>query len=250
MIDRKNIRYSEQVDRNVAAANVVTIQEGMLLCQIVEAGQAAVEVVASPAGTEKLAGFALLPWNLPSQATSDEQFVVPSSGSLIFNLRNPNGVSGSGYAPVIGGSPLTVDETNFSATPPTGTVKWDVLGGRLKFAAGNAGSVVQFLYRFNLTVQQAMQRYQERSINNQYLVSEYHQLGIIKGYVEISTDQFDTTVNWSNLGSNVIILGPNGILSAGPASGNVVVPQAQVLAVPDLSGTLQGPFLRISAQIG
>lgn len=247
MIDRKNIRYSEQVDRNVAVSNVVDIQEGAMLCEVVENGVAAVKVVAAPVGTEKLAGFALLPWSLPTQAVAEEQFVVPASGSLIFNLRNALGVSGSARAIVVGGVDLIVDELNFSAVPAAGTVKWDVAGGRIKFAAGDAGKVVKFLYRHQLTVMQARQRYQERSINNHLLVQELMQVGVIKGYVEISTDQFDTTVDWANVAGD-IVLGANGMLTAGVPG--VVIPQAKVLAVPDLSGSLQGPFLRISAMIG
>lgn len=245
MLDRKAIHYSECVDRKVSVSQVLPIQEGAVLCEMVENGASVVYVKATPDGSEKVAGFAILPYNLPSQATSQEQFVVPASGSLVFSLRNSNLVSGSELALVVGGSAMIIDETNFAGTPTTGHVKVDIVGGRIKFAAGDAGSTVKFMYRYNLTVAQARQRFQERSINNRDLVGDLGLLGVLKGYIEISTDQFDTSVNWAS--ASGVYVGPNGLLTSGGPG--VVVPGAKILAVPDLSGTLQGPFLKISALI-
>ena len=244
MIDRKAVKAAEQVDRLVAAG-VSIPDEGVVLCEKIESGVAKVYLKAVPDGSEKIAGIAVLPYMLPSQATSNEAFTVPSSGSLIFSLRYANLVSASELALVVGGSALTVDESAFAATPATGVVKVDIAGGRIKFAAGDAGKVVHFMYRYNLTVAQARQKFQERSINNRDLVGNLMQVGVYKGYMEISTDQFDTTVDWSAATS--LNLGPNGIITSGGAG--AVIPGGKVLAVPDLSGSLQGAFLRFSCLI-
>ena len=246
MIDRKQIKIGEQVDRLGASDLPTDVQEGAILCSVNEGGIAKVTIVAAPAGREVIAGVSILPYLVPTQAVSEEQFVVPASGSLIFNLRNPLGVSGSKRAIVVGGSDLAVDVAAFSATPATGTVKWDVTGGRLKFAAGDAGKTVKFIYRFNLTVTQARMRYQERSINNRDLVGELNQLGVAKGYIEISTDQFDPNQDYTT--GAPLQLGPNGIITIGGSG--PLIPNAQVLNAPDLSGSLQGAFLRFSALIG
>lgn len=243
MLDRKYIKAAEHVDRPVAAG-VSAIEEGCVLCEVIEAGVAKVAPLASPASTDKVAGFAILPYHLPSQAVAMEQFTVPSSGSLIFSLRNNNLVTGAIRAAVVGGSDLTVDETAFSATPATGTVKVDITGGRIKFAAGDAGKVVQIIYRHALTVQQARQRFHERSINNRDLVGNLGLVGVLKGYVEISTDQFDASKDFS---TGDIKVGANGIITIGGSG--PAIPGAKVLALPDLSGTAQGPFLKISALI-
>jgi hypothetical protein len=244
-LDRRQIKFSEQVDRLVDTS-ITLVDEGKILCAIVQNGVEVVTLVASPGGSEKIAGVSVLPYSLPNQAVANEQFVVPSSGSLIFQLRFSNLVSGSERAIVPGASDLTVDETSFSATPPTGTVKVDIVGGRLKFAAGNAGATVDFIYRYNQTVNQALQRQGERSINNRNLVADLGMVGVIKGYVEISTDQFDPTRDYTS--GAALQLGPNGIITntgAGP-----VIPSGRVLAVPDLSNTQQGAYLRFSALIG
>jgi hypothetical protein len=183
---------------------------------------------------------------MPMSAVDQEQFVVPSSGSLIFNLRFQNLVAGQDRAIVPGASDLTIDETNFSATPPTGTVKVDLAGGRLKFAAGNAGITVNFLYAHALTVQQSQQRYQQRSINNTNLVGDLGLVGLAKGYVELATDQFDVSQDYSQ--GAALTLGDNGQITIGGSG--PVIPQAKVLALPDLTGSQQGPMLRISAFIG
>lgn len=245
MIDRKAIKVAEHVDRLVAAGASIE-NEGVLLVEVLEAGVAKVMVKGTAAGTDVIAGFAVLPHMTPATAMAQEQFTVPASGSLVFSLRNASLIAGANRAMVVGGADLTVDETAFSGTPPTGTVKVDLVGGRLKFAAGDAGKVVKFLYRHNLTVQQARQRYQERSINNKDLVGALEMVSVAKGYVEIATDQFDPAVDWSAAAPS-IQLGDNGILTIGGAG--PVVPGAKVLALPDNSGTLQGAMLRISALI-
>lgn len=245
MLDRKYQKFGEQVDRKTSATIPAHIEEGCVMCEVIENGVAVVTVVASPAGTEQIAGFAVLPYNLPTQTVSIEQFVVPSTGSLIFNLRNQNVVTGSELAAVIGGSALTVSESSFSSTPSTGTVKVDIAGGRIKFAVGDAGKTVNFAYRFNLTVAQARMRYQERSINNRDLVGNLMQVGIAKGYVELGTDQFDSSADFTT--GAALQLGPNGIISVSGSGPNI--PGGRVLAAPDLSGSAQGPFLRISAMI-
>jgi hypothetical protein len=245
MIDRKALKLAEQVDRLVSASSPAIV-EGAVLVEVVENGVAKVLVKGTVAGTDKIAGFAILPYSRPDQAVDMEQFVVPSSGSLIFNLRYNNLVADSERAAVIGGSDLTVDPDNFSSTPSTGTVKVDELGGRLKFAAGDAGKVVNFIYRHALTVQQANQRFQERSINNRDLVADLQQVGVAKGYVEISTDQFDSSKDYTQ--GTALTLGDGGIITQGGSG--PAIPQAKVLAAPDLSGTAQGAFLRISAMIG
>jgi hypothetical protein len=244
MLDRKYMKVQEQVDRQVAAG-VSSIEEGAVLCEVLEGGVAKVTIVASPAGTEKIAGFALLPYHLPSKAVGIEKFTVPASGSLIFNLRNNNLNTGSVRAAVVGGSDLTVDPASFSATPATGTVKVDLAGGRIKFAAGDAGKVVNIIYRHDLTVVQARQRFHERSINNRDLVGSLGLVGVLKGYVELATDQYDTAIDFS---TGTIKVGPNGILTT--AGAGAAIPQAKVLALPDVSGSTQGSFLRISALIG
>ncbi len=244
MINRKAMKIGEQVERQLAAA-VSEVQEGAVLCEIIEDGVSKVTVVAAPSGAEKIAGFAILPYQMPTQSVAQEAFVVPASGSLIFNLRNPLVITGSARAMVVGGSDLTVDETSFSATPPTGTVKVDIVGGRIKFAAGDAGKSVQMIYRHSLTVQQARQRFHERSINNRDLVAAIRQVGVAKGYVEIATDQFVTTVDYS---TGSLLLGANGLLTntgSGPA-----IPQGKVMALPDMTDSERGAFLKVSALIG
>lgn len=245
MLDRKYFKVAEIVDRPVAAG-VSVIEEGCILCEAIEAGIAKVSVVAAPAGTEKVAGIAILPYYLPSKAVSIEKFVIPASGSLIFNLRNTNLNSGSVRVSVVGGSDLTPDGASFSATPATGVVKVDLAGGRVKFAAGDAGKVVYVIYRFDLTVTQARQRFHERSINNRDLVGNLGLVGVAKGYVEIQTDQFDTSKDYST--GAALTVGANGLITIGGSG--PVIPGGKVLALPDVSGTLQGPFLRFSALIG
>jgi hypothetical protein len=245
MIDRKNIRLQEQVERSVAPGAQIP-NEGVILVESIVNGLSCVSIQATVSGSEKISGVAILPYMLPSQTTSNEQFVVPSSGSLIFNLRNSNLVAGQMRAIVPGASDLTINTSNFSTPPSTGAVNVDLVGGRLMFAAGNAGATVNFLYSYQLTVTQARQRFYERSINNRDLVGDLGLVGVGKGYCEFATDQFDLTKDYTQ--GSALTLGNNGIITIGGPG--PVIPQAKVLATPDLSNTVQGPMLRISMLVG
>jgi hypothetical protein len=244
MIDRKAIKAQEQVDRLVAAGESIP-NEGAILVSVVEAGVEKVKVQATVAGTEKIAGVALLPYALPSHDSAMEQFVVPSTGSMIFSLRNQSLVTGQIRAMVVGGADLVLDMT-FAGTPAAGAVKIDATGGRIKFNVADAGKVVNFLYKHSLTVVQARQRHQERSINNKDLVGELGQIGVLKGYVEFSTDQYDHSKDYST--GAALTLGDGGVITIGGAG--PALPQAKVLALPDLSGSVQAPKIRISMLVG
>lgn len=248
MIDRKALKIGEQVDRLVASGADIA-NEGMILVEALEAGVSKVSVKATVDGSEIVAGVSLLPYSLPATSVNMEQFTIPSSGSLIFSLRAGSLVTLSSRAAVVGGSDLTVSESSFSSTPSTGNVKVDIVGGRVKFAAGDAGKVVNFIYRYSLSVAQARVLFQERSINNRDLVGNLGQVGIAKGYVEFSTDQYDSSKDYSTVNASTpLTLGNNGIITIGGSGG--ALPSAKVLALPDLSGSLQGPMLRVSMLIG
>lgn len=244
MIDRKQIKIQEQVERQVAAGAQIE-NEGVILVEAMEGGVAKVSVKATVDGSEKIAGVALLPYMLPASTTAAEKFMVPAEGSLVFSLRNAGLVAGQSRAMVEGGSDLTVDETSFSATPATGTVKVDLAGGRVKFAAGDAGKAVTFLYAYNLTVAQARMRFHERSINNRDVVGHMGLVGVAKGYVEFATDQFDVTKDYT--AGSALTLGDNGQITIGGSG--AALPGAKVLAAPDLSGSIQGAMLRVSMLI-
>ena len=246
MLDRRQIKLAEQMDRPLSATQG-PFEEAVILCEVIEAGVSKVFVKAVPDATEKIAGVAVLPYSNPGSIVRGESFTVPASGTLIFSLKNNNVVTLSELALVAGGSPLTIDETAFSGTPPTGTVKVDIAGGRIKFAVGDAGKAVSFFYRATLTLQQSLQTFQERNSNNRNLVGAFAQCSVGKGYVEFGTDQFDSSVDYSNPAA-VLKLGPNGVITIGGAG--AVLPQAKVLAVPGLTGSAGGTFLRVSMLIG
>lgn len=246
MLNKKAMKIGEQVERPLAA-DVAEIHEGQLLCAVLEDGVEKVTVVATVDGSEKIAGFAMMAYDMPSEAVAMEQFTVPASGSLIFSLRNANVVAGSELAAVVGGSALTISETSFSATPSTGTVKVDLVGGRIKFAAGDAGKVVKFLYRHQLTVAQRNIRYHEKAINNRDTVLALRQVGVAKGYLEIATDYFDSGKDFSAATS--LKIGDAGVISDHTGAG-AVIPNGRVLALPDLTDSERGAFLKISCLIG
>lgn len=243
MLDKKHMKVDVHVERKLAAGTS-DIAEGAVLCEVIEAGEAKVTVVATPDGSEKVAGFAILPYSLPTQAVAAEK-LAPTADALLFSLRNNNLVADSVRIAVDGGSDMTADTSNFAGAASAGSPKVDLVGGRIKFHADDAGKKITVIYRHELTVAQARMRFHERSINNRDLVGSLQLVGVAKGYVELCTDQYDTSKDYSS--GDALKVGADGKITNDGSGAEI--PGGKVLALPDASGTVQGPFLKISALI-
>lgn len=232
-IDLKRTYASLRLSRPIAAG-ITVAQEGILLCSVLESGVEKATIVASPAGTEKVLGFSMLGDAQPAITIAVEDVVAPSSSPYELSLRNNNLVNGSVRAVVVGGSALTIDYT-YAGTPPSGTVKVDIVNGKLKFASAQAAASVTVTYKYNLTVLQSIQLFGQRFVNNQNLHAEFSQLEVQTGIGELYTDQFDSSQDYTS--SAALTLGANGIITKG-GSGPAL--PMQVVHVPDSSNPYLG----------
>lgn len=222
MIDLKRTHASGRLSRATAVGTQVQ-QEGVLLCGVIEGGVEKAKVVAAPAGSEKVIGFAYHASALPSQTSEVEAVQVPASGTLVVALRNHNLVVNEVRVYDVDAAVALTPDYTYAGVPAAGTVKIDAVGGNLKFAAGQAGHNVQATYLFTLTVTQAIAKFGQRSINNQLLHETFGQIEVGMGDGELYTDQFDASVDYT---SGPLKLGANGIITvggAGPALNAVVV---------------------------
>lgn len=232
--DLKYSHASTSLSRQLAAGTVVA-QEGVLLCSVLQDGVEMASLVASPAGTEKVIGYAKTADSLPTATAAVDVVTVPASGSLIVGLSNANVQLNSVYAlDQTTNTPYTISYT-FAGTPASGTVNVDIVNGQLKFNAAQAGDTVQVTYIYQLTITMAQQIFGQRFFNNQYLEAIYNQIEIAAGSGELYTDQYDASQNYA--AGSPLTLGANGTITIG-GSGPVL--DATVVSVPNENNAFLG----------
>jgi hypothetical protein len=235
--DLKLSRDSQRISRAIALSSEPISEEGVLLCGVIENGVEKAALVAAPAGNEKVIGFAYLADALPGVTSAFESLIVPAaSSSLEVNLRNVNLVPGM-LRLVVGGVALIL-ETDYANVPAAGHAKVDYALGKVKFAAAQAGASVSAVYRYQLTVQQAIALFGQRAINNNLLHALHGQLEIGSGWVELYTDMFDANVDFS---AGPLQLGAMGRITVGGAG---PVLNARVISLPSANNPRLGVNIR------
>ena len=232
--DLKRSYSTQTIGRSLAAGTVIE-QEGLILCSVLEDGVEKFKLVDVVAGSETPIGFSKTADSLPDRTSAVEVVTVPSApASLEADLRNRNLVSGKVRAVDSAGVVLAID-TVFAGAPAANTVKIDLAQGRVKFHANQAGLDVTFTYLYYLTLTEAKQKFGERFVNNRGLHADFGFCEVGSGHVELYTDQYDASVDWS--AGNPILLGDKGQLvqaGAGP------VLKASVIHVPGIDSPYLG----------
>lgn len=230
-IDLKRTWASTRLGRPILPGTVVA-QEGVLLCTTIANGIENVQVVTTPVGTEKVLGFAYLASALPDRTSFVEQVTVPAAGSLVVAMQNQNIIINQiSVYDVSSSAPLTPNFVPpFPGVPAPGTVNVEITSGKLSFAAGQAGHLINVVYIYSLTVAESIAIFGQRSINNFNLNAIFGQVEVGCGQGELYTDQFDgSIVDWT---AGPLTLGPKGTITIGGAG--PLLP-AHVVAVPTVS---------------
>lgn len=232
--DLKRTHSSLILTRPIAAGTTVE-QEGLLMVRVIEDGVEKVAIDTSVDGSEEVVGYVKTADSLPDRTSSVEVVTVPASGALEVDLRNTNLVSGRVRAQVVStGQVLTVDNT-FAGNTADDQVKVDLAAGRLKFHADEAGEQVKMTYLYDLTLEEAKQRFGERHINNRGLHAIHGVVELGTGIGELYTDQYDPTQDYTSAAA--LTLGDNGIITKGGAGPAL---DAKVVSVPSESNPLLG----------
>ena len=238
--DLKRTFSTQTIGRSLAAGTVIE-QEGLILCSVLEDGVEKLALVDVVQGGELPIGFSKTADSLPDRTSFFETVTVPSApASLEADLRNRNLVLSRVRAVDSAGAVLTIDPV-FAGAPAAGTVKVDLAQGRVKFHANQAGLDVSFTYLYSLTLTEAKQKFGERFINNRGLHAEFGFCEAGSGHVELYTDQYDASADWSV--GNPILLGDAGqLVQAGAGA----VLKAQVIHVPGADSAYLGVRIHFS----
>lgn len=161
-----------------------------------------------------------------------ETVVVPASG--VVTLKHANLVPASvwGYN--------ATDAANLteipSGSPTTAQFVVNSVQGVLTLNVGLAGKTLQVRYKYNLSAIEQQLKYGGRPVNMRSN-SEIGTITVIRGFGEIYTDQYDTTVDFS--AATALYATAGGLITT-TATDNTVIPGARVVSVPSAADSFLG----------
>lgn len=228
--DLTRTRYFLTKEVPVAPGHSVTV-EGAVLKQIRTNG---LENAALTEGTgsEVIIGFSENNNLVIGQEIVTETVVVPASG--IVSLKNANVVDSTVWA--YNATDAAALAPIPSGNPTTSQFLLSAVQGQVTLNTGLAGKTVQFRYKYNMTAIQQEMKYGGRPVNMRSN-TDVGTITVIRGFGEIYTDQYDTTVDFS--AATALYATANGIITT-TASGNTVIPGARVVSVPSASDSFLG----------
>ena len=214
MFDLTKSYYSDSKERPVKDGAVIS-EEAQLLVYVDDlAGGNAVQPCSTGA-SQKMAGFALTDALKILTETVVETVTVPAGGGTVF-LGNTNIVSGS--------ERVVASVTGLLAEvcPTPGAAQYCVVDatGAISFHANQAGETVTVTYRYQLTLQQSLERFHERSVNNR-AQDFFSSVGVMCGEGEIFTSMFDTSVSYT-IGALVYPAATGKVSSAAGGASNAI----------------------------
>ena len=225
MFDTTRSYFNDMKERPVAAGATLSA-EGQCLVYVSDgAGGLAVQPSAG-AASERVAGFLISDALRVATEVVVETFTIPAAAPYTVQLKNSNISAGSER--VFNNTTSTVITEVCPVPAATQYCLVDLTGG-LTFNAAQAGNSVTIQYRFNLTLEQILNKYHERSINNR--AQDYFSsasVGCLEG--EIFTSAYDTTVVYA--AGATVYSGAGGNLTS-TAGGTAVGYVSQVPGVND-----------------
>lgn len=224
MFDLTRSYFNDAKERPLIDGASVT-EEGILLAYASD-GAGGVGVQPCVAASVNIAGFAITDALKVVTETVVEQVTVPAAGGAV-NLSHTNLVAASSRAYASTTGELTEEATG---TPAAGEYYLADTTGIITFNVAQAGETVLVYYRYNLTLQDSLNKYHERSINNR--AQDYFSslsVGCLEG--EIFTSMYDTSVAYTILAD--IYPAAGGLVSATNGGGSVIGYVSQVPGVND-----------------
>lgn len=219
MFDLTRSYFNDIKERAVASGASIT-EEAQLLAYVSD-GAGGIAVQPAVAASANIAGFAITDALKVVTETVVEVITVPNPLGTV-QLSHQNIVAASEYA--VGSSTGAMAQgTNYDLTDATGIIDFATY-------TAVAGETVTIQYRYNLTLQESLDRYHERSINNR--AQDYFSsvsVGCLEG--EIFTSMYDTSVAYTVLADLYPAAG--GLVSTTNGGGSVIGTVSQVPSATD-----------------
>lgn len=182
-------------------------------------------------GTEVLIGFSENNNLVPGVEIVTETIIVPAGG--VVSLK---------HASIVDGTVWAYDATNSnplaplaSGSPTTSQFVLNAIQGVLTLNVGLGGVTLQVRYKYNMTATEQLMKYGGRPVNMRSN-TDVGTITVIRGFGNMFTDQYDTTVDFST--ATTLYATASGIVTT-TAGTNTAIPGARVISVPSAAD----PFL-------
>lgn len=229
MFNLANFRHLQTVTRSVTPGASITA-EGQILKSVLTQGQETLQPATGAAG-EVLVGFAIQRNLRPSTKVVVETLAVNVANGGTVTLSHSNLVS----------STLRVQAKGEDVAAGTtgSTYSVNLTSGVVTFNAATTASVT-FTYVYNLTATEADILFKNAPIGSN-ASSVWGTATAAVGFGEITTDQFDTTKDYTTVTAttNALTAGAAGIITVG--GNGTVIPGGRVIKTP----TSDDPLLTI-----
>lgn len=219
--------YFNDLKERVLLAGQTLTEEGSCLIFVADgAGGVAVRECAG-AANERFAGFSITDAMKVTTEVVQESFTVPATAPYTVTLKNTNIVAGSER---VYNSTDSVLLTEACPTPAAGQYCLVDSTGVLTFNSAEASDTIVVTYRYTLTMQQVIDKYHQRSVNNT-AQDYFSSVSVGCGEGEIFTSQFDTSLAYAI--DDLIYTGASGRVTSANTSGVVVGICTQVPSTSD-----------------
>lgn len=229
--------FSSDLKERAIAASATISEEGQCLIYV-DAGDGTFACspstgtaadYATSAENSLVAGFAVTDALKVATNSAVEEFTIPAAAPYTVQLRNQNIILADTYV-----YNNTAAAVMAQACPlPAATQRCIDLAGLVTFNAAEAGNSVSVQYRYDLTVQEVMEIFHERSINNR-AQDFFSSVSLMAGEGEIFTTMYDASQAYAPLAN--IYSGAGGLLTS--AAGGAVV--GIVSSVPSVDDAMLG----------
>jgi len=230
--DLTRTRYFLTQEVPVAPGHTIAV-EGAVLKSIRTNGVENAALV-DGTGTEVVIGFSENNNLVPGVEIVTETVTVPSTG--IVSLKHANLIDGTVWA---------YDATNSAALTPITTgnptssqILVNEVQGIVTLNVSLAGITLQVRYKYTMTATEQLMKYGGRPVNMRSN-TDVGTITVIRGFGNMFTDQYDTTVDFST--ATTLYATANGIITTTVGT-NTAIPGARVISVPSAAD----PFLGIT----
>ena len=226
MLDMSNCRFGSIIERPTSVLYPVTA-EGQALEHILESGQGHVRPSSGTAGTI-FVGFSIVQNLQPTTSVQFDSITVPAVAPYTVTLTFAPDAYTDLLVKTADGTVWTYQASNPSTGQYTLNSNVITFGGTT-----SAGQVCTFVYRYNLTVVQAIAMFGDQPIGRPVSAFVNSISTVASG--DVYTDQYDTSADWSSCYniSSVLTAGANGRVTLNGTGANITTAvNARVLHAP------------------
>ncbi len=238
-IDLKKTWFSRTIEKAVRE-NYTIATEGRALISEVVSGDQVVRMSAG-ASTDAWLGISMSDTWTMATWPDFQDLAIPAAAPYMLQLNRTN-LFGSAGTPSVYVYDVTAAAAGTEVTTLTGTTGQflvDYALGQITWNVADTGHSVEIQYRYNLTVAEVEQRFQQAHVNSG-AGAAFNQIGVGIGPGELFTSEFDSSQAYTT--GVLVYAGALGVITSNNAGSVVTI--GRVIKSPDSESSMLGISVR------